>query len=218
LNAVIGFANILAKNKRGRLSEKDLDFVSRISSAGYHLNSLISDILDLSRIEAGRLEVVLEPVELSIVVEAVRAQVELDGGKKGLTVTKSVPQPLHTIQTDRGRVQQILLNLLDNAIKFTEEGGVDIRVEANGDGAPSKIHVVDTGVGIPVERIWTIFDAFQQVETLTSRRHEGQGVGLTITRSLCDLMGYELSVESVVDVGSTFTVDLNPRSRGAPVG
>jgi PAS domain S-box-containing protein len=213
LNAVIGFANILSKNSGGRLNEKDLDFVGRIASSGYHLNALISDILDLSRIEAGRLEVVIEPVEMGIVVEEVRGQVELDAKRKGLTLTKSVPQPLQPFEADRGRIQQILVNLLGNAIKFTEKGGVEIRIESDDDSVPCKIHIVDTGIGIPVERIWTIFDAFQQAESSTARRHEGQGLGLTITRSLCDLMGYELSVESVVGEGSTFTVDLNPRSR-----
>jgi len=117
------------------------------------------------------------------------------------------------MSADRSRLRQILLNLVDNAIKFTDEGSVTVRVDTDADGLPSHLHVADTGIGIPVEKIWSIFDAFQQAEASTSRRFEGQGLGLAITRSICDRLGYELSVESAVGRGSTFTVDLDPPAR-----
>lgn len=233
LNSVIGFANLLEKNKDGHLTTKDLRFLGRISENGKHLLSLINEILDLSKIEAGRLETVREAVDLGKLVREVAEQMTpqaRDGVRLGIKIEpviddeipptdqidlESVAGIAHgegdapIIETDPGRLRQILVNLTANALKFTHEGKVVIGLHFHRDGSPAAISVTDTGIGIPADQLDKIFDAFEQVDSGTARRYTGTGLGLSITRSLCELLGFELRVESRDGVGSTFTVDLS---------
>ncbi len=235
LNSVIGFSNLLEKNKNGNLSEQDLRFLERISDNGKHLLALINELLDLSKIEAGQMEVDCRPVDLRQLMREVAEQMATQAGsdvrlglKLGIGFSALDPSTDEVtttgdagtsadhdddsvdIETDPARLRQILVNLTANALKFTHEGQVTLILHQHVDGRPKAIAVRDTGIGIPKDQLGTIFEAFQQVDSGTSRQYAGTGLGLSITRSLCHLLGFELTVESEVGQGSTFTVELNP--------
>jgi len=206
LNSVIGFANVLLKNKAGNLIAQDLQFLQRIQENGRHLLALINTILDLSKIEAGRMDLHLADVALEQFVPETLALLQGQVEGRPVQLRTEVPPGLGTLRTDPGKLKQVLINLLGNALKFTERGSVTVRVVGGPGGAPDRIEVQDTGIGIPKARQQAVFVAFQQADNTTSRRFGGTGLGLTITRSLLDLLGYSVSLESDVGVGSTFRV------------
>jgi PAS domain S-box-containing protein len=208
LNSVIGFTNILLKNKAGNLREQDLGFLGRIAANGRHLLELINDILDLSKIEARKVEIVPSPTSLAQLVADTLTH--LPRPAEGVTLVTEVPEGLPDIRTDAGRLKQVLINLLSNALKFTESGTVTIAVELDARGRAAAIEVRDTGIGISPGRLDAIFDAFQQAETGTSRKYGGTGLGLAISRSLCDLLGCRLTACSALGQGSVFRVELPP--------
>lgn len=209
LNSVIGFSNLLLHNKSGGLSEKDIVYIERIQKNGVNLLSLINDILDFSKIEAGKIELDIAPADLRAIVSDVVHQFETQVMGSVVKVVWSVPDRLPPIQTDAGRLRQVLVNLVGNAIKFTEAGTVSVSVIAHADtGDPARIEVADSGIGIPPERIGAIFDPFEQAERSTTRRFGGTGLGLPISKSLCELLGYDLRVTSREGQGSTFIIDL----------
>ena len=213
LNSVIGFANILLKNKGGHLVERELGFLERIQVNGRHLLTLINEILDLAKIESGKLELETHLVDLGAVARDAMALV--DGQirqKEGMVVVRTeVPEGLAKMESDSAKLKQVLVNLLGNALKFTEKGEIVIQVRTEvGRNEPVVIEVRDTGIGIPPERREAIFQAFQQAEAGTARTFGGTGLGLTISRELCKLMGYGLSVDSVVGEGTTFSIHLHP--------
>ena len=209
LNSVIGFSNVLLKNRGANLSEKDLMYVQRIKAGGQHLLSLIGDVLDLSKVEAGRMELVRAPVELDELVADTVASFEGQLHDRPITLVAEIPDRLTPIMTDPSKLLQVLTNLIGNAVKFTEQGKVAVRVVADpASRRPERIEVADTGIGIPVERQRAIFDAFEQGDTSTARHFGGTGLGLAVSKSLCDLMGYRLEVHSTVGMGSVFTVHL----------
>jgi PAS domain S-box-containing protein len=211
LNAVIGFANILIRNQKGNLSERDLEYLQRIESNGQHLLTLIGDVLDVSKIEAGRMDVVMEPVGLdSLIRESLKA-LEIQAKRRDLEILVKIPPDLEPVMADAQRLRQVLLNLIGNAVKFTPSGWVAVRVVAEeGIKRPLRIEVEDSGVGIPASEINSIFNPFRQAEATSSRRFGGTGLGLTISRSLCELMGFSLEVESWEGKGSLFSVLLHP--------
>ncbi len=219
LNSVIGFANILLKNKAGNLEKKDLGFLDRILSNGRHLLALINEVLDLAKVEAGRMELDIEEADLSLLVEETVAQLEGQAHEKNVRVLADVPDhAVDPVETDPPKLKQVLINLVGNALKFSEGGTVTIRLEAEGPRATG-IAVQDTGIGIPEDRLKAIFDAFAQADGSTSRRYGGTGLGLTISKSICQLLGYDLTVESEVDIGSTFRVVMSGAHRPErPVG
>jgi PAS domain S-box-containing protein len=207
LNSVIGFTNILLKNRGGNLSEQELGFLERITANGQHLLVLINEVLDLAKIEAGRMEVVKGPVDLGALVRETLAQMEGDVKGKRLVLKEAVPPDLLPLHTDSGKLKQVIINLVGNALKFTEEGEVVVSVASREDGrTPAGLSVRDTGIGIAAERLHAIFEAFQQADGTTSRRYGGTGLGLTISRSICHLLGFGLEAESEVGRGSTFTI------------
>jgi len=207
LNSVIGFTNILLKNRSGHLSEQELGFLQRITANGLHLLDLINEVLDLTKIEAGRTEVVKAPVDLGALVQETLAQVEGDIKEKGLVLRYVVPPDLLPLNTDSGKLKQVIINLVGNALKFTEKGEVVVSVANRTDGGgPASLSVRDTGIGIAAERLHAIFEAFQQADGTTSRRYGGTGLGLAISRSICHLLGFGLEAESEVGRGSTFTI------------
>lgn len=211
LNSVIGFANILLKNKPGNLTANDLTYLGRIRENGTHLLGLINAILDLSKVEAGRMELQREPLDLSALARETLAQLESQVGDKPVRLEANIPADLAKFDTDAGKLKQIVINLVSNALRFTELGSVRIVVSAGLDGSPRYLDVRDTGLGIPPEKQQLVFEAFRQADSGHTRKYGGTGLGLTISRSLCELMGYRLTLhESIVGKGSCFRVDFRP--------
>jgi signal transduction histidine kinase len=211
MNSVIGFTNVLMKSKAIPPESREAEFLSRIRQNGMHLLALINDVLDLSRIEAGKLQIQLTDVDLRELVADTVAQLGARAFSNSVTVSTHLPDGPAHIRADEARLRQILINLVGNALKFTEEGSVEVAVVMDSTGTrPTAIQVADTGRGIDSERLAHIFHAFEQEDGTTSRKHGGTGLGLAISNSLCNLMGFTLEVESTVGRGSTFSVNLDP--------
>lgn len=209
LNSVIGFANVLSKNKDQRLDDKDLRYLDRIHDNGQHLLALINEILDLSRIESGSIELEWTEVELTALVRDTVTQLSSQN-EDDVPIRWQLPDTPISIRADAVKLRQVLLNLLGNAVKFTREGHVDVRLQLDDEGQPSRLEVQDTGPGVSAADLKMIFEPFQQVEGTTTREHGGSGLGLSISRSLCQQMRFFLGVDSQVDVGSTFWIDFRP--------
>jgi signal transduction histidine kinase/CheY-like chemotaxis protein len=207
LNSVIGFANVLLKNKHGALRDQDLSFVERIRANGTHLLGIINDILDLSKVESGRMDLHIESVDVPSLVHETLSQIN---GRETVQLDVLLPPVAQPLPADRDKLKQVLLNLIANAIKFTEHGQVLVRVVATPDGRLRRIDVIDTGTGIPAERMAAIFNAFEQAESNTARRYGGTGLGLTIARAMCERMGFRLVATSTHGVGSTFSILCDP--------
>jgi signal transduction histidine kinase len=207
LNSVIGFAQVLLRNKKGNLGEGDLKYLQRIRGNGSHLLTIIDDILDLSRVEAGRMDLELTDVDVAQLVEEVVGSLGGAAREGGIELTAQVPTGLVPLRTDRTRLRQVLFNLVGNAVKFTTVGSVRVRVHASG-SAPTSIEVIDTGIGIPADRLTRVFSPFEQADNTTRRRFGGTGLGLSISKSMCELIGCGLEAESQVGVGSTFRIVL----------
>ena len=219
LNSIIGFANILLKNKEGGLNASQLTFLDRIQANGKHLLGLINEILDLSKIEARKVELQLSSVALDVLVRETLAQQEALVRDKPVELLTDLPGQIAPFVTDADRLKQIIINLVSNALKFTERGSVTVRVVADpASHIPSRVEVRDTGIGIPGEKLGLIFEAFQQAEAGTARKYGGTGLGLSISQALCQLMGYRIEVTSEVGHGSTFSVVLAPGVGGITAG
>ena len=190
-------------------------FRSRVLTNGKHLLALINEVLDLAKVEAGRMELIIEEVDLAhLCVETVQ---QLEGqvkAKEGsVQLLADVPDSVRLVETDSAKLKQVIINLVGNAVKFMHEGTVTVRLDLADDGqTPTAISVVDTGIGIPKDRLEAIFEAFQQAEAGTSRKYGGTGLGLALSRSICLLMGYDLIVESKVGTGSTFSIVMGERA------
>ena len=211
LNSVIGFSNVLLRNRAGNLRDRDLLYLRRIRAGGQHLLSLINEVLDLSKIEAGRMQLERAPVALDALVEDTLASFEGQLRDRPIALDAEIPEHLTPIMTDPAKLLQVLTNLIGNAIKFTERGRVVVRVIADpASRRPARIDVIDTGIGIPKDRQQAIFDAFEQADSSTARQYGGTGLGLAVSKSLCDLLGYGLEVRSEVGAGSVFSVFLTP--------
>ena len=215
LNSVIGFANVLRKNKQQNLGPKDMQFLDRIRQNGEHLLQLINEILDLSRIEARRMELSLAAVDLSRLITETLEQVR-PNLTDAVRIEADLPPDVSLFETDVIKLKQVLINLVSNALKFTREGLVTVRLEVDPQTTiPLRIEVSDTGIGIPPDRLDKIFEAFQQVDASASRQVGGTGLGLSISQALCRLLGCELAVESVLGEGSTFRIVLAPAGNRA---
>ncbi len=205
LNAILGYGRHVLQEETG-LSEAGRENLRRVISSGEHLLQLINDLLDLSKIEAGRLEVDVKPVDLRRVLVSCLATIEPAARSKGLELRMDVPEGLPEVQTDPLRLKQILLNLLSNAVKFTDSGGVEVRVR-KGPGQ-LLIDVVDSGIGIEEEQQELVFESFRQADGSATRRAGGTGLGLAISRKLARLLGGDVTLVSQPGVGSTFTVSV----------
>jgi len=210
LNAIGGYVQLMEMGVHGPVTAAQKEALRRIDRSQRHLLRLINDVLNLSRIEAGRVDYVVERVMLKEVVGSVMPMVEPQIASKGLRCESNVPDALEA-GADREKVQQILLNLLTNAIKFTSAGG-SVRIEA-GESDASRVYlrVTDSGNGIPEEMLEKVFEPFIQVDASKSRATEGTGLGLAISRDLARGMKGDLCAESTLGVGSTFQLDL-PRA------
>ncbi|CAN5883622.1 hypothetical protein BH11GEM2_BH11GEM2_29790 [soil metagenome] len=213
LNSIIGFANVLRKNRPSTMSDDQLSFANRIATNGRHLLALINDILDLSKIEAGRMTLDLSAVMLDTLVRETIDELEGEAKDRPVVVRAEIPDVIRSIGTDSARMKQVLINLIGNSLKFTERGEVVVAIEADPLGVPQMILVRDTGIGIPQDRLDAIFNVFEQAESVTSRRFGGTGLGLAISRSLCELMGHRLEVESAEGVGTTMRIRLGTAPR-----
>jgi two-component system, NtrC family, sensor kinase len=206
LNAIIGFSEVLAARMFGEVNAKQAEYLQDILESGRHLLSLINDILDLSKIEAGRME--LEPADFDLpsAIENALILVRERASRHGITLATTVDERLGLIRGDERKVKQVLLNLLSNALKFTPEGGrVDVRAALNAGRA--EVSVADTGVGIAPEDQAAVFEEFRQVGT-ADKKLEGTGLGLALSQKFVQLHGGRLWVDSQVGVGSTFTFTL----------
>jgi PAS domain S-box-containing protein len=206
LNAIMGFTRLVKRRSRDLLPEKQLDNLDKVLTSADHLLELINAILDLSKIEAGRIEVLPTTFNLEAVVDVCLQTVRPLVNAEQIQLVKEVEPDLPPLLTDQDKVRQILINLLSNAVKFTEEGTISVHALRRGDMLSLK--VADTGIGIPDEALERIFEPFQQVDSGTTRRYGGTGLGLSISRHLAQLLGGDLTVESTVGVGSTFTVTI----------
>jgi signal transduction histidine kinase len=207
LNAIIGFSEVLAQGMFGAINEKQTEYLQDILESGQHLLSLINDILDLSKIEAGRME--LEPADFDLpsAIENALILVRERASRRGIRLGSTIDQRLGMISGDERKVKQVLLNLISNALKFTPEGGqIDIAARLHDDRA--EVSVADTGIG-PADQD-TVFEEFRQVGT-ADKKAEGTGLGLTLSRKFIELHGGRIWVTSQVGVGSTFTFTLPMR-------
>ena len=207
LNAIIGFSQILMRQAKGREGDRQYDMVRRILNNGQHLLALINDILDLSKIEAGRLDLKLELLNLEELIVTTVESLHSLAEQKNLTIKTEVSLSAPKITNDFNRLRQVLINLLSNAIKFTETGQILI-VARELTSDTLEIRVEDTGIGIAAEQLPQIFDAFHQTDQSVSRKHHGTGLGLAITKLLVEMMQGEITVSSELDNGSCFTIRL----------
>jgi signal transduction histidine kinase len=203
LNAIIGFSEVLSEKMFGELNEKQEEYSKDIHASGQHLLSLINDILDLSKIEAGRMELELSDFHLPTALDSALTLIRERAGRRGIALHLSVDERLGQIRGDERKVRQVVLNLLSNAIKFTPEGG-RIDVKAMPKDGFVEVSVSDTGVGIAAEDQEAVFEEFRQVGT-TDKKIEGTGLGLTLCRKFVELHGGRIWVKSQVGMGSTFT-------------
>ncbi len=204
LNAIIGFSEILKERMFGDLNDKQLEYVTDINASGHHLLSLINDILDLSKIEAGRLELVIEEFRLQDTLVASMSMVRERAARNGVRLGTTLEPGVETIRGDERKIRQVLLNLLSNAVKFTGQGG-EVTVRASRAEGGTRIAVADTGIGIAPEDQQVIFEAFRQVGTDYTRKREGTGLGLSLARRLVEAHGGSISVSSQPGKGSTFS-------------
>jgi signal transduction histidine kinase len=207
LNAIIGFSEVLQEKLFGELNEKQAEYTEDILTSGQHLLSLINEILDLSKVEAGRMELELAPFDLPLAIDNARTFVRERATKHGITLDVDVDERLGEYVGDERKIKQILLNLLSNAVKFTPEGG-RISITANKSDNGAEISVSDTGIGIPPAEQPTIFEEFRQVGGDYAHKKEGTGLGLTLAKKFVELHGGKIWVDSEVGKGSSFTFTL----------
>ena len=206
INAIIGYAALLLEGMFGQLSDQQREPLDRSRAAADHLRALIDDILDLAKIEAGKMQFTLEKLSLTEVMREASAQMEPMIRRKSLSYTVDVSADTPPIVSDRTKLKQVLLNLLSNAMKFTNKGGVSIVVRPHAMGV--RIDINDTGIGIKPEHLSVIWEDFRQVDQSRTREYGGTGLGLSITRKLVERLGGTIAVESIVAVGTTFTIML----------
>ncbi len=211
LNAIIGFSEVLTERMFGELNEKQADYLKDIHSSGHHLLSLINDILDLSKIEAGRMDLEVSRFDLPGAIANALTLVRERAQRNRIALGLEVDPALGEFIADERKVKQILLNLLSNAVKFTPEGGrVDVNAALNGSAV--RIAVKDTGIGIAPEDHAAVFEEFKQVGRDYTRKAEGTGLGLALTKRFVELHGGEIRLESRLGEGSTFTFTLPVRA------
>ena len=217
LNAIIGYSEILQEDVADLGRDNLVPDLRKIEGAGRHLLSLINEILDLSKVEAGRMDIFLEDVEIVPLLEEVRAIIVPLAEKNGNAVEYRAADNLGSMRTDRTKLKQSLLNILSNANKFTENGRVTLVTERIENGQTAvRFAISDTGIGMSEEQLGRLFQAFTQAETTTSQKYGGTGLGLVITRNFCQLLGGDVTVASKPGEGSTFTITLPDRPTTQP--
>jgi signal transduction histidine kinase len=206
LNAIIGFTSLVMRRSRDILPKREYENLGKALLSAEHLLALINDILDLSKVEAGRTEVHAVNFELEQLINLCLRTVEPLVKSERLQLVKQLEVGMPPLSTDQDKLKQILINLLGNAIKFTEAG--TITVTACCRKGEVTITVADTGIGIPAEQLELVFEEFHQVDSSSTRQYSGTGLGLSISRHFAQLIGGDITVQSTVGGGSTFTVTL----------
>jgi len=206
LNAIIGFTRIVKRKGKDALPEKQVENLDKVLVSAEHLLDLINTILDISKIEAGRVDVQLRTFEIEPLVDLCLTTSQPLVKEGQVTLSRDIQGPIPPLCSDQDKVKQILLNLISNAAKFTHQGEIVVRAWA--EDKLLCLAVEDTGIGISEEALETIFEEFQQADTSTSREYGGTGLGLSISRSLAQLLGGDIAVESEVGRGTTFTVSI----------
>jgi len=206
LNSIIGFTGIILQGLVGPLNPEQEKQLGMVRDSSRHLLDLINDVLDISKIEAGQLEMVRERFDMREAIDKVARTMRPMAERKGLGLTVEVSPPVGQVTSDRRRVEQILINLVNNGIKFTDQGEVRVACEISGDWLVTR--VVDTGIGIKPEDVGKLFEPFRQIDTGLARQHEGTGLGLSICKRLVEMLGGMISAESEWGVGSTFAFTL----------
>jgi signal transduction histidine kinase len=215
LNAIIGFAEIINKRTFGSASERYIEYAGDIYNSGTHLLGLINDILNLSKLEAGKLQLQEQDVDLEFAIAACMTLVEDQARQANITLSVVRDPEVLMVRADERRLRQILINLLSNAVKFTPEGGsVSVRTFRRNGGLA--IAVSDTGIGMAAENIPKALAPFDQIERKVRRKQEGTGLGLPLAKQLTELHGGTLKIESEVDIGTTVTIMLPPSRMIAP--
>ena len=213
LNAIIGFSEVLTEQIFGELNERQEEYLNDILTSGRHLLSLINDILDLSKVEAGRMELDLEEFSLREALENGLTMVKERAGRHGIQLVLELDPELDVIEADERKVKQVVFNLLSNAVKFTPEGGrIEVSARLAEAGRAVVVAVRDSGIGIAPEDQERIFEEFRQAGQASVKAHEGTGLGLALTRKFVELHGGRIWVESEVGVGSTFSFTLPLRT------
>ena len=213
LNAVIGFTNVILRTAQNSLTKVQITYLDRIGANGKHLLALINTVLDLSKIESGTETAEMVPTSISVLVRQTVSDLEVNASGAGHHLEVVAPLTANAT-TDPAKLKQVLINLVGNAMKFTPKNGrIVVFVEADEHtGQAQRIRVEDTGIGIAADRLDAIFEAFEQADNQTAHVYGGTGLGLAISRKLCTLMGHDLSAESSLGEGSSFTITLNPKS------
>jgi signal transduction histidine kinase/CheY-like chemotaxis protein len=218
LNAIMNFTRFMSKERYGPLTVRQQELQQRVLANADHLLGLINDVLDLAKIEAGRMDLLLEPTDLLPLLQGVMSTTVGLTRDKPIALISDVPDNLPTLLIDKTRVRQVLLNLLSNAAKFTEQGSITLRVTLA--GGVVQLAVQDTGIGIPANQQSLVFEEFRQIEGELSRSYQGTGLGLPISRRLVELHGGRMWLESVPGQGSTFSFTLplaeQPVEQSAP--
>jgi signal transduction histidine kinase len=196
------------KNREKSLNPQDLSYLEKILANAKHVLSVISQMLDLSKIESGRLELNFSAFSLEELISETMAEMQGLVHSNAVAVLTDIPRGMHLLEADEPKLKQVLINLLGNALKYTERGSVTVGVALDSDQRPTRIDVVDTGIGIPPSKLKAVFEPFEQAHVDELREQEGTGLGLTVSRSLCQLMGYNLVVRSELGKGSTFSIHL----------
>ena len=206
LTSILGFSNLLLEQIFGSLNAKQLQYIACISSSGEHLLSLINDLLDLSKIEAGKEDLSLEVIDVEEICQACLDLIQEQANKQGIELIMIIASGVITCIADQRRLKQILFNLLSNAVKFTEFGTVTLKI--NKTEGEINFSVIDTGIGITESDQATLFEPFRQLDSSFKRKYQGTGLGLALTRKLAQLHGGDITVTSQVGHGSCFNVYL----------
>jgi signal transduction histidine kinase len=208
LDAIAGYTSLMLRERYGDITPKQTHALHRIEENAKHLLLMVNGILDLARIEAGRMPVHYEQVELEVLLYETVAAVEPLVKEPQIGLDVSIGHDIPVIWTDRGKLKQILVNLLDNAAKFTEEGTIEISATRVSDNGSVEIAVKDTGVGIREEELESVFEAYSQADNIVTRDRVGTGLGLSICKKFAALLGGDIAVQSVYGQGSTFTLSI----------
>jgi PAS domain S-box-containing protein len=218
LNAIIGYSELLQERAARSIAKDPTPDLEKISRAGKHLLAIINDLLDLSKIEAGKMQLVFETFCVASLVREVATIVQPLAARNANTLVVSTDGDLRTMRADATRLRQCLLNLLSNASKFTQDGTIrlDVTRDVTSDGDELVFRVTDSGIGMTPEQVGRLFQAFSQADASTTRKYGGTGLGLAITRKICQLMGGDVSVESTAGEGSTFTMRIPATIGEAP--
>jgi signal transduction histidine kinase/DNA-binding response OmpR family regulator len=211
MNAIIGYSEMLIEEMEDTDQEDLIPDLKKINHAGQHLLGLINDVLDISKIEAGRMELYLETFDIGTLVRSVTTTVQPLVETNGNTLAVQCPDDLGTMRADATKLRQALLNVLSNAAKFTHQGSITLEVSRTADGSRVRFEIADTGIGIPEDRLDFVFDEFSQADESTTRNYGGTGLGLPISRHFCRMMEGDLTVASAPGKGSTFTIEVPAR-------